>query len=177
MTFNRLKEKLKETAEQAKELSQEATSKAMDLSQGVSQKAHELGGQLMVETRAKMQQALDNTLRDIERLRPILHEAGFIIRDIMFTITVPPNVKVVIRKIAECADVLNAMLADPESGLSDTQRAMLSLLAKANSMTEVTAKYGYVFGEFDLTMSLPPQLTIHLITKSALDTTHTVPNA
>ena len=174
MTLNRWKDKLKETAEHAKEISQEATSKAIDLSQGANLKAHELGSHLMVETRAKMQQALDNTLRDIERLRPILQEAGFIIRDIMFTISVPPHVKVTIRKIAECADELNTLLADPESGLSDTQRTVLSMLAKANSMTEVTAKYGYVFGEFDLTMGLPPQLTIHLITKSVLDTTQTV---
>ncbi len=169
MTLNRWKDRLKETAEHAKELSQEATTRAIDMSQGASAKLQEVGGQLMVEGRAKVQQALDNSLREIESLRPILHQAGFIIRDIMFTITVPPSVKVTIRKVEECAEQLNALLADPQNGLSETQSKVLSLLARANSMSEVTSKYGYLFGEFDLMMSIPPQLTIHLVKKHTVD--------
>lgn len=169
MTLKSWKDRLKETAEHAKEISQEATSKAIDLSQGASVKFQEVGGQLMVEGKAKLQQTLDNTLREIEGLRPILHQAGFIIRDIMFTITLPPSVKVNIRKVRECADQLNILLADPQSGLNDTQRRVLSLLAKANTLSEVTSKYGYLFGEFDLTMGIPPQLTIHLLKKHTED--------
>ena len=170
MALNRWKYKFKETAELAKELSQEATSRALDLSQGASEKAHELGSQLMSEGRVKMHQVLDNTLREIENLRPILHRTGFIICDMEFTITVPPNVKVTISKIRECADELNALLADPENGLNEIQHAVLTLLAKANGMAEVTSKYGYLLGEFELTLTIPPQLTAHLVKKTAADT-------
>ena len=169
MTSKSWKDRLKDAAEHAKEISQEATTKAMDLSQVASVKLQEVGGQLMVEGKAKLQQALDNSLHEIESLRPILHQAGFIIRDIMFTITVPPSVKVNIRKVEECADQLNTLLADPQSGLNETQRKVLSLLARANSMSEVTSKHGYLFGEFDLVMGVPPQLTIHLVKKHTVD--------
>ena len=168
MTFDRWKDKLKETTEHAKQLSHEAATKAADLSQGAGVKARELSSQLMIEGKIKLQQALDATLKEIENLRPILKQAGFVIGDINVSITVPPHVMVTIKKFEECAEQLNSILADPLSELNDTQRTVLSLLAKANTVSEVTSKYGYIFSEFDLTMSIPPQLTVHLITKRAL---------
>lgn len=158
MSMNRWKDKLKETADQAK-----------GLSQGVSVKARELGGQIVQESKTRMQGTLDGALREIENLRPILNQAGFVIGDIMFSITIPPQVRVTLRKFEECAEQLNALLADPDNELNDTQRTVLTLLAKANSLSEVTSKHGYLFSEFDLAMSIPPQLSIHLVSKRSLN--------
>jgi hypothetical protein len=50
-----------------------------------------------------------------------------------------------------------------ENKLSDLQKAVLNSMVKANDLAQITNKYGYTFKRYEVTLSTPPSVTIHLI--------------
>ena len=49
--------------------------------------------------------------------------------------------------------------------MTTLQKAFLRSLLKANELAQISDKYGYYFGEYELAISLPPRVTVHLVPK------------
>ncbi len=50
------------------------------------------------------------------------------------------------------------------SELSKLQLGNINALLAAYNLTDITTEHGYAFGYFDLSLSIPPQVTVHLVT-------------
>lgn len=140
----------------------DAAAKAMEASRRVVNNAKDAADQLGHVSKEKAQETLERALPEFNGLKPILADCGFIVGDIVFSIPLP-EVLVTLEYIGEGKRTLEQVLADPESGLTDFQKAVLNLLAKANELAEVTIQYGYVFRKYDLAMTFPPRVSIHLM--------------
>lgn len=46
--------------------------------------------------------------------------------------------------------------------LSKVQTTMIRAILKTYELADITEEYGYKFGRFNLTITIPPQVTVHL---------------
>jgi len=140
----------------------DAANKAMDASRQAAGKAKETAEQLRDVGKEKGREALERALSEFNGLKPILADCGFIVGDIVFSMPIP-EIMVTLEHIDDDKKTLEQVLAEQQTTLTDFQKAALNLLAKANEIAEVTRRYGYTFREYDLAMTIPPRVSIHLI--------------
>lgn len=140
----------------------DAANKAMDASRVAALKAKETAEQLKDVSKEKGRDALEHALSEFNGLKPILADCGFIVGDIVFSMPIP-EVLVTLEHIEGGKETLEQVLADKQVTLTDFQRTALNLLARANEMVEVTNRYGYTFRKYDLDITVPPKVSIHLV--------------
>ena len=140
----------------------DAANKAMDASRQAASKAKETAEQLKDVGKEKGREALERALSEFNGLKPILADCGFIAGDIVFSMPIP-EILVTLEHIEGGKQTLEQVLVDQQNPLTDFQKAALNLLAKANEMAEVTSRYGYTFRKYDLDMTIPPKVSIHLV--------------
>jgi len=140
----------------------DAAAQAMNASRKMVNDAKETAEQLREVSKEKGREALEHALAELNGLKPILADCGFIVGDLVFSIPIP-EVLVTLEYIGGGKQTLEQVLADEESALTDFQKAVLNLLAKANELAEVTSQYGYIFRKYDLAMTFPPKVSIHLM--------------
>lgn len=140
----------------------DAAAKAMDASRRAVDEAKETAEQLRQVGTDKGRESLTRALAEFNGLKPILAECGFIVGDVVFSMPIP-EVLVTLEYIGEGKKTIEQALTDQETTLTDFQKAALNLLSKANDLAEVTIQYGYVFRKYDLAMTFPPKVSIHLM--------------
>ena len=174
MAFDRFLSKTKESAAQAgarlKEtaftLASETTDKAAiaaDKAAVVAEKAAVLAGEAWDVGRAKLRDLSVQALAELEGLRPILAECGFIIGDVQVTVPLPVEVKVSVEHTEQGKTTLEQILAEPERTLSALQRGVLQAMLHANELAVLTERHGYTFRTYDIALSTPPRVTLHLV--------------
>ncbi len=152
MSFNRFFDQAKEAASKAKEVSLEA-----------AQAIKESGGKLAEGSKEKGQETLAFLLNELNGLIPVLRECGYSVGNLAFTIAIPPQLKVVVSQDGKGSKSLETLLIERESTLSKIQAATIRGLIKAYEFDQTVAKYGYHLGDIELVLSIPPQVTMNLI--------------
>lgn len=140
----------------------DAATKAMDASRRAVDEAKETAEQLRQVGTDKGRETLTRALTEFDGLKPILAECGFIVGDIVFSMPIP-ELLITLEHIEDSKTSLGQVLADQQTALTDFQKSALNLLAKANEMVGLTRQYGYTFRKYDLAMTIPPRVSIHLI--------------
>jgi hypothetical protein len=140
----------------------DAANKAMDASRQAALKAKETAEQLKDVGKEKGREALDRALAEFAGLKPILADCGFIVGDIVFSMPIP-EILVTLEHVEGGKQTLEQVLAEKHETLTDFQKIALNLLARANEMVEVTNRYGYTFRKYDLDLTVPPKVSIHLV--------------
>ena len=161
MTFNRFIDKAKKAAEEVRDST--TTAKILDQAQKAAHTAYDSAEKAMDFSREKASDALDAIFREINGLLPILHACGFIMADLKFAITVPPEFTMLIEHTGQGSTTLGQILAEKKVPLSKLQEMVLISLLKANELAVVTQRYGYVFGQYELELTLTPKVIIHLV--------------
>lgn len=159
MSLNRFFDQAKGAAAKAKEVSLEA-----------AQALKESGGKLAEGSKEKAQESLAYLLQELNGLIPILRECGYSVGGLAFTISLPPQLKVVVSQDGKGSKSLEALLTEKEPELSKIQVATLRGLIKAYEFDQTVAQYGYHLGDIELVLSLPPEVTLNLISNPALIT-------
>ena len=167
MGLKGLVDKAKSTATDIKESS---VDKAKSTSTRVKQSSSETALKIKDSTerivhhsREKLAEATEALLKEMEGLIPILLECGFVVGDISLTLSMPPRFALKIVQTGRGKMSLEQILTNRADSITRTQTMFLSALIKANELAEITQKHGYVFEEYELTMTLPPQVTVHLV--------------
>lgn len=160
MAFNKLFDKAKETADKAKETAAEV----IDAGAESAIMAKDAAVDMIDVGKGKLQEGMVIVIEETNKIITILQNSGFRIIDINVTISLPPRAKLIIEDRGEGEDKLSQLLESEEQTLSKTQTAMIKALLKTYDLASVTEGYGYKFRKFDLSVSIPPQVTIHLVT-------------
>lgn len=151
MSFNRFFDQAKEAASKAKEVSLEA-----------AQALKESGGKIAEGSKEKAQETLAYLLQELNGLIPILRECGYSVGDLAFTISLPPQLKIVVSQDGKGRKSLETILTEKEAELSKIQVATIRGLIKAYEFDQTVAPYGYHLGDIELVLSIPPQVTLNL---------------
>lgn len=158
MEFDKLVDKAKQTAGKAKD----AAAEAIDAGKETALKAKKTADDSLAIGKEKLQKGMTTVIEETNNLKVILQESGYRVVDISVTVSVPPRAKLTIEDKGRGKEKLTQLLSDEGSNLSKTQTVVIKTILKAYDLTHVTQQYGYVFGKLDLTLSLPPQVTVHL---------------
>ena len=152
MTFNRFKDQAKGVANKAKEVSFEA-----------AQALKEAGGKLAETSMEKAQETLPKLLEELNGLIPILRECGYSVGDLAVSITIPPKLKAVVSQDGKGSKSLQTMLTEKEAILTPLQFGAVKGLIKAYEFDQTVQKHGYHLGDIELVLSIPPEVTMNLV--------------
>lgn len=104
---------------------------------------------------------------EIDGLKPIITQCGFIMKDINLTFPMPSELKMTIEQTEQGKKTLEQILKEDdekvEGKMTNTQRTILNVMIKANELASVTIQYGYIFKKYDITLSATPRVTLHLV--------------
>ena len=163
MEFDKLVDKAKQTAGKAKD----AAAEVIDAGKETALKAKKTADDSLAIGKEKLHKGMATVIEETNNLKVILQNSGYRIVDISVTVSVPPRAKMTIEDKGRGKDELTQLLSDENSNLSKTQTVIIKTILKAYDLAHVTQGYGYVFGKLDLTLSLPPQVTVHLSSDKA----------
>jgi hypothetical protein len=161
MAFDELFDKAKDTADKAKEKAAEVFDAGADsviLAKDATVDIIEAG-------RDKLQEGMAMVIEETNKIITILQSSGFQIIDINVTVSIPPRAKLIIEDMGDGKNKLSQLLESKGQTLSKTQKTMIKALLKTYDLSSITERYGYQFGRFVLSVSIPPQVTIHLLAK------------
>ena len=158
MEFDKLVSKAKETAGKAKD----AAAEVIDAGKETALKAKKTADDSLAIGKEKLQKGMATMIEETNNLKVILQNSGYRVVDISVTVSIPPQAKLAIEDKGRGKEKLTQLLSDEGSNLSKTQTVIIKTILKAYDLTHVTKQYGYTFGKLDLTLSLPPQVTVHL---------------
>jgi hypothetical protein len=152
LTFNKFLDQAKRAAGEARDTASRVATDARDVASRVTELSREKAGDTM-----------DAIFREIDGLLPILRECGFLMSDLKFSIALPPEFVMIIDRTGSGKMTLEQILAERRPTISKLQETILVSLLKANELAAITARYGYTFGQYELELTLPPRVIIHLV--------------
>lgn len=129
--------------------------------------AKEATSQVAITLKQEATTALQQLLVEINGLKPILLECGFIVGDINFTFPMP-ELKMTIEQTQMGKRTLEQIIGEDRGNLSDLQRSILNLMISTNDLVQITSRYGYTFRKYDVRLTLPPKVTIHLVSLKSI---------
>ena len=112
-------------------------------------------------------------LHEIDGLKPIIAQCGFVVKDINVTFPLPAELKMSIEKMSDGKKTLEQILQEDEekdnsqNKLTNTQKTILNLMIKANELAVITNQYGYTFKKYDVVLSATPKVTLHLVSNKS----------
>ncbi len=109
---------------------------------------------------------LANTLAELKGVQPILAECGFIIGDVVLTMSIPPGVKVVVEQTSDGESSLESFLND-ENELSKIQLSIIKGIMDAYSLNRMVNPHGYTIGQVEMELTFPPKVHVHLNSKES----------
>lgn len=157
-----VKEKASQVALTAKDVSQTALEVGKEKTSQVAATAKEVTKNLVEIGMEKLNKSVDSALIQTEELLDILHKSGYIIGDLTMTITVPPEITIQLEDSGNGREELTKLLENEKVSLSLYQKAFIQSMLKTYDLVNITEKYGYTFGEFELCVSVPPGVSVNL---------------
>ena len=109
----------------------------------------------------KVKDSLIDKLEDIRGIKPILRDSGFTISDIAMTMSIPPGIKLSIEQKKKGKNKLEKMQKRKDE-LSIIQKSIVETILKAYSIEDQIIPYGYMIGQIEIEMAVPPKVHIHL---------------
>jgi len=159
MAFGKLVDKAKATASKTKAT---AGSKAKEVSLDTTITVKESTQRIVSVRTEEVRGRLGAVLSEINELKPIPSECGFIAGDISVTLSLPPEFKVIVEQIGESKESVEHILEENESTMTKTQMVVLTSLVKADKMAQIANKHDYCVRRYELVATLPPRATVVL---------------
>ena len=112
-----------------------------------------------------LKEKLDATLQEINGLRPLLLESGFIIGDVYLTASITPRIGLVIEQQSDGVNHLEQVLRDRE--LSQIQKVVMNCIKKIYDLNDVVETHNHTIGQIDIALGVSPLITAHLNSKDS----------
>jgi len=126
----------------------------------VKDKVTATAGNLKETGGKQLQEKLSTSLQELNDLRPLLNECGFIIGDIKLTASVPPSVGIVVEQEKEGQSNLQKVMEKKE--LTRLQSIVLGGIRKIYDLNNVVEKHDHTIGQIEIEMGIPPKVIAHL---------------
>ena len=136
----------------------------VDKAKETAKSAKDTTGTWIVSGKEKLQEGVASAAEETYKLIDILKRSGYNIGNMTITIAVNPKIKLRIEDRGSGKDNLTKIVDSEDTKLSKLQLGTINTLLAAYNLTDITTEHGYEFGYFDLTLSIPPQVTVHLVT-------------
>lgn len=118
-------------------------------------------------SKEKFQSISKQFISELNGLKPIITQCGFIIKDINLTFPLPSELKLSIEQTGQGKKTLEQILKEDDEKfdgkMTGSQKTILNLMIKANEMATITSQYGYTFKKYDVVLSATPKITLHLV--------------
>jgi|GEM_PF-3782026 len=159
MAFDKFFDKAKETANKAKE----TASEVLDAGADSVILAKDAAVDMLDVGKDKLHEGMVTLIDETKQIMTILQNSGFRIIDVSVTISIPPRARMIIEDMGDGKDRLSKLIESEDQILSKTQTAMIKTLLKTYDLASITEGYGYKFAKFEFSVSIPPQVTVHLV--------------
>ncbi len=133
---------------------------------GQVSKAKEATASLTDATNSKVRDLCNQTLLEVNSMKPVLEKSGFIVGDMVITMSIPPAVKIVVEQTSKGEQSLEDLDCDADE-FTGTQKTILRGLKQAYSMNDLVDPHGYVIGQVEMEMTFPPKVHVHLNSKDS----------
>jgi len=150
--FDKIKEKSKKIKASADQKLKNTKPLLENASDSLKEKTGTLGN--------KATSLLGDGLAEINKLRPLLEESGFIIGDVYFGISFPPKIGIIIEQ--KIGGIENLDNISDHVNLSKLQSAVLSGIKKVYEMNEVVENHDHTIGQIEIEIGLAPAIKVHL---------------
>ena len=131
-----------------------------DKVKSVSDKAMDSAGSLKDGANNVFSKVISSSLAEIEGLKPVLKQSGFIIGDIIIEMAINPKVNLVIEQIE--TGKLSIEDALKQEGLTKVQTTILASIGKIHALNSVIEDYNHTIGQIEIELGLPPTVRAHL---------------
>ena len=108
----------------------------------------------------QLQENLSASLKELNDLRSLLNECGFIIGDIKLTASIPPSIGIVVEQEKMGQSQLKQVMEDKE--LTRLQSTVLESIRKIYELDNVVQKHELTIGQIEIEMGIPPKVIAHL---------------
>jgi hypothetical protein len=112
--------------------------------------------------KGKIQAGVAAAVEETYKLIDILRSSGFKLGDMVFTFAATPKIKVKIEDAGKGRKNLEKLAESEDSELSRIQSTVINALLAAYILTEKLSGEGYTINQFDLFLTIPPQVTVYL---------------
>jgi hypothetical protein len=110
----------------------------------------------------KLQEGMASAADETTKLIDILKRSGFKLGDMAFTFAAVPKIRLKIEDSGKGRKNLEKLAEDENTELSRIQSTVIQALLAAYNLTEKLSGQGYKLDQFDLLLSIPPQVTVYL---------------
>ena len=107
-----------------------------------------------------LNKVMASSMSEIEGLRPVLNQSGFIIGDIIIEMALNPKINIVVEQVEE--GELSIKDALKQEGLTKMQTSILKSIDKINELNAVVKQYEHTIGQIEIELGLPPTIKAHL---------------
>ncbi len=132
--------------------------KTAGMAQSVTQSV-QAGMDSLGDFKKKSSSLIASSLEEINGLRPILEQSGFIVGDIFFTVSIPPSVGLIVEQEIGGSVKIDSL---DSAELSNVQSMIVGSLKKIYALNGVVEEYEHTIGQVEITLGLPPQVKAHL---------------
>jgi hypothetical protein len=129
------------------------------VTQGVQAGMNSLG-----DFKEKSASLIASSLEEINGLRPILEQSGFIVGDIFINVALPPSVGLIVEQEVGGSAKLDAI---DSAELSTVQNTIVGSIKKIYALNDVVEEHEHTIGQVEITLGLPPQVKAHLNSKKS----------
>ena len=131
----------------------------------VKNKVADKAGSIANAGHEKLKEKLHEALQEINGLRPLLLESGFIIGDVYLTASITPCIGLVIEQQSDGVNHLEKVIQNNE--LSKFQTVVMSSIKKIYDLNDVVEKHNHTIGQIDVALGVSPEVTAHLNSKDS----------
>jgi len=135
----------------------------VDKAKETAKSAKDTTGIWIASGKEKLQEGITSATEETNRLIAVLKKSGFNIGNMTITIAANPKINLRVEDKGSGKKNLIKIVEKEESELSKLQLGTINALLMAYNLTDITSEHGYKFGHFDLLLTLPPQVTVHLV--------------
>lgn len=134
----------------------------VDKAKETAKSAKDTTGIWIASGREKLQEGIASATEETNKLITVLKKSGYNIDNMTITIATNPKINLRVEDKGSGKKNLLKIVEKDESELSKLQLGTISALLMAYNLTEITSEHGYKFGHFDILLTIPPQVTVHL---------------
>lgn len=109
----------------------------------------------------KLQEGVASAAEETNKLIDILKNSGYKIGDMAFTLAAAPKIRLKIADTGKGRKNLEKLAADEGTELSRIQSTVIQALLTAYTLTDKLSGQGYTLDQFDLLLTIPPQVTVY----------------
>ena len=123
--------------------------------------SEQVASKIATASRQGIRKTITKLLDEFDQFAPLLEEVGFIVGDIELRVTIPPALIITLEQAHGNVSERLEQLSD-DAVPTKLQLSVLTLIREAYLLEDIVAAKGHVIGQFELTFSIPPSVSMHL---------------